>query len=67
MATYAEIDEQNIVVNIIVADAEFVATQPDKEYVEYDDDNPAGIGWTYDPTTNTFTPPNEPEPTPIEP
>lgn len=57
MSTYAEIDTNNIVVNVIVADAEFVATQTDKIYVEYTDENPAGIGWTYDETTNTFTPP----------
>ena len=65
MSTYAEINTQNIVVNIIVADAEFVATQTDKTYVEYDDENPAGIGWTYDPKTGLFTAPPQPEP--IEP
>jgi len=57
MSTYAELNTDNIVINVIVADAEFVATQPDKIYVEYTDENPAGIGWTYDDTTNTFTPP----------
>ncbi len=64
MSTYAEIDNENIVVNIIVADAEFVTTQLNKTYVEYTDENPAGIGWTYDETTNTFTPP---QPDPIDP
>jgi hypothetical protein len=64
MSTYAEINTQNIVVNIIVADAEFVATQTDKTYVEYDDENPAGIGWTYDPETGLFT---APQPEPIKP
>ena len=62
MSTYAEINTQNIVVNIIVADAEFVATQIDKTYVEYDDTNPAGIGYTYDPDTGLFTPPPTNEP-----
>jgi hypothetical protein len=57
MSTYAELNTDNIVINVIVADAEFVATQTDKTYVEYTDKNPAGIGWTYDETTNTFTPP----------
>ena len=57
MSTYAELNTENIVTNVIVADAEFVATQTDKTYVEYTDENPAGIGWTYDKTTNTFTPP----------
>jgi len=47
MATYAEIDTQNIVVNIIVADAEFVATQTDKQYVLC---TRGGIGWTFDGT-----------------
>lgn len=61
MATYAEINTENIVVNCIVADAEFVATQTDKTYVEYDENNVAGIGYTYDPDTGLFTPPIEPE------
>ena len=60
MSTYAELNTDNIVTNVIVADAEFVATQTDKTYVEYTDENPAGIGWTYNETTNTFTPPIEP-------
>jgi len=62
MATYAEINTENIVINVIVADAEFVATQTDKTYVEYTDENPAGIGYTYDPDTELFTPPPAPEP-----
>lgn len=61
MATYAEINTENIVVNCIVADAEFVATQTDKTYVEYDENNVAGIGYAYDPKTGLFTPPIEPE------
>ena len=65
MATYAEINTENIVVNCIVADAEFVATQTDKTYVKYDDTNPAGIGYTYHPETGLFTAPPQPEP--IEP
>jgi hypothetical protein len=65
MSTYAEINTENIVINIIVADAEFIATQTDKTYVEYDDTNPAGIGYTYDPDTGLFTAPPQPEP--IEP
>lgn len=67
MATYAEINTENIVVNCIIADAEFVATQTDKTYVEYDDTNPAGIGYTYDPDTELFTPPLAPQPEPLEP
>ena len=67
MATYAEINTENIVVNCIVADAEFVATQTDKTYVEYDDTNPAGIGYAYDPDTGLFTPPPAPQSEPIKP
>ena len=57
MATYAEINTENIVVNCIVADAEFVATQTDKTYVEYNDTKPAGIGYTYDEARDAFIPP----------
>lgn len=46
MSKYAEIVE-SIVVNVIVADADFVATQTDKNYVLCDR---GGIGWTYDGT-----------------
>jgi len=46
MSNYAEIVE-SIVVNVIVADADFVATQTDKNYVLCDR---GGIGWTYDGT-----------------
>ena len=63
MSTYAELNTDNLVTNVIVADAEFVATQIDKTYVEYTDDN-AGIGWTYDPGTELFVPPVEP-PNPV--
>ena len=66
MSTYAELNETNVVINIIVADAEFVATQTNKTYVEYDETNPANIGDTYDPDTNTFISPYIPEPEPID-
>jgi hypothetical protein len=54
MSTYAELNTDNIVINVIVADAEFVATQTDKTYVEYDDNNPAGIGYTYNADADVF-------------
>ena len=47
MSNYAEI-VNNIVVNVIVADQEFIATQTDKNYVLCTD---GGIGWTYNGTT----------------
>ena len=62
MSTYAEINTENIVVNVIVADAEFVATQTDKTYVEYDETNVAGIGYTYDAVNDVFVAPPAPEP-----
>ena len=67
MSTYAEINTDNIVINVIVADAEFVATQTDKTYVEYDETNVAGIGYAYDPDTGLFTPPYVEPVEPIEP
>ena len=44
MSDYAEIVD-GLVVNVIVADADFVATQTDKTYVIR---TRGGIGWTYD-------------------
>jgi hypothetical protein len=51
MSNYAQI-VNGIVVNVIVADAEFIATQTDKTYVlcTY-----GGIGWSFDGTN--FIPP----------
>jgi hypothetical protein len=57
MSTYAELNTDNIVINVIVADAEFVATQTDKTYVEYTDENPAGIGFTYSADADVFVAP----------
>ena len=54
MSIYAELNDDNIVVNVIVADAEFVATQTDKNYVLCVD---GGIGCTYDPVADEFIPP----------
>ena len=47
MSTYAELNDDNIVVNVIVADADFVATQTDKNYVLCE---VGGIGWTFNGT-----------------
>jgi hypothetical protein len=48
MFTYAII-ENNIVTNVIVADTLEIAQEvTGKTCVEYNEDNPAGIGWTYD-------------------
>lgn len=52
MTTYAQI-VNNKVVNVIVADAEFVA-QSDLDYVLL---SRGGIGWTYDEQANQFVAP----------
>jgi len=46
MSTYAQIID-GMVVNTIVADADFIATQTEKTYVIC---NKGGIGWTFDGT-----------------
>jgi hypothetical protein len=52
MSNYAQIAD-SIVVNVIVADADFVA-QSDLDYVLL---SRGGIGWTYDATANVFIAP----------
>ena len=48
MATFAVI-QNNIVTNVIVADTKEVAeTITGLTCIEYTEENPAGIGWTYD-------------------
>lgn len=59
MTTYAEINNENIVVNCIIADAEFIATQTDKTYIQYGENNLAGIGYKYLSDVNKFI---EPQP-----
>lgn len=43
MADYAQI-ENSIVINVVVADAAWIAEQPG-EWLEYDDQHPCAIGW----------------------
>lgn len=43
MASYAQV-ENNVVVNVVVADADWVALQSG-EWIEYTAENPCGIGW----------------------
>jgi hypothetical protein len=57
MATFAVIND-NIVENIIVADTEEIAEQiTNKICIEYTEENPANIGWTY--TNGAFVAPTE--------
>lgn len=67
---FAQIDDNNMVTDVHVVTAEFMAENPDRypgTWVETYFDIPgktyAGVGFTYDPTTNDFTPPPPP---PIE-
>ena len=63
MATYAVINN-GIVENIIIADSKKVAEiVTEKLCVEYTEENPAGIGWSYDAETQTFSAPVVEEPT----
>jgi hypothetical protein len=48
----------NTVSNVIMADNKTATEQAlNCVLIEYTADNPAGIGWVYDESTGTFTPP----------
>lgn len=55
MNTYAQIDGE-IVVNVVIADADWIANQPGT-WAQYDDQYPAGIGWTWDADAQRAIPP----------
>lgn len=57
MRQMAQVDANGIVVNIIVAGDDWNV----EGFVEYTDNKPAGIGYTYDPQRDAFIPP---KPTP---
>ena len=55
MTIFADLDENNIVINVVVADQEFIDSLPNStEFVLLTN---GGIGWTYDPTANVFIAP----------
>jgi hypothetical protein len=57
MATFAVMSE-NEVTNIIVADNKEQSEQDlGVTLIEFTQENPAAIGWTYDSATGTFTAP----------
>ena len=69
---FAQLDDNNVVTNVHVVTAEFMAENPERypgTWVETFFDDPskqyAGIGFIYDYDTQNFTPPPQPEP--IEP
>lgn len=52
MLTFAELDANNIVTNILVADSLEIAESVTRATcIQYDDTNPAFIGWKYNGTT----------------
>ena len=63
MASYAQV-ENNVVVNVVEADAAWIAQQPG-EWIEYTDANPCAIGWD---VVNgaCVIPPPPPEPEPLD-
>lgn len=64
MATYAQV-ENDIVINCVVADAEWIAEQAG-EWILYTDENPCGIGWDVE-NGVCIIPPAPPFPLPIPP
>jgi hypothetical protein len=54
MANFAQLDEDNVVLNIVVADSDWVGLTVNS-WAEYDNAvNPAWIGSTYNPEINMF-------------
>lgn len=59
MATFAVLSGSTVS-NVVVADTVEVAELvTSATCVEYTEANPAGIGWTYNAETGSFTPPTE--------
>lgn len=62
MKTFAQIFG-NVVVNIIVAEQSYIDSLSNSDqFVEYDETNAAGIGFTYNSVTKLFSSPFYPEP-----
>ena len=55
MTIYADLDANNIVINVIVADQEFISQLPNAN--EYLILTRGGIGWSYDSAANVFIAP----------
>lgn len=58
MADYAQV-ENHVVVNVVVADAAWIAEQPG-EWIEYDDAHPCAIGWDVKDGVCVVPPPTPP-------
>jgi hypothetical protein len=62
MAMFAVLDNDNVVTNVIICESlETAEHVTGCVCVEITEENPAMIGWIYDPQTGTFSPPPEPE------
>jgi hypothetical protein len=68
---FAQLNADNVVIDVHVVSAEFMAENPERYtgiWVETFIDLPgktyAGIDYIYDPLTQDFTPPPQPEPLP---
>jgi hypothetical protein len=64
MGTYAVMNGKSVSNVIVADDKEDAARVMGAELIEYTDENPAGIGWTYDSETGLFS---APEPVEIDP
>jgi hypothetical protein len=63
MSDYAVINsDTSICDNVIVGDEDLQWTPPPSHYIINIDGQSVGIGWSYDPTTQVWTPPPEPVP-----
>lgn len=59
-------DETNIVDNVVVLDEGVQWTPPDNDYLVNIDGLEVGIGWSYDPQTQQWTPPPPPPEPPVD-
>lgn len=55
MTIYADLDQNNVIINVIIANQEFIDSLPDS--TQYIILTRGGIGWTYDPSANVFIAP----------
>lgn len=58
MSNYAQV-ENDVVVNVVVADAAWIAQQPG-EWIEYDEAHPCAIGWDVENGVCVVPPPPPP-------
>ena len=68
---FAQIDENNVVIDVAVVTAEFMAANPERyqglwveTFLDVEGKTYAGVGYIYDADTNDFVAPPEPTPTP---